>query len=100
MNLSDVLILENEVEADEMEQAKAMQRAINGGSAWSFQGSYGRAMMEALEAGVAMLGKEPARDYYGNYIPSRDQVKPGSKGSYELVVERMGVEYADELAAL
>lgn len=99
MNLHDIEILEGN-EADEMEQAEAMQRAINGGSAWSFQGSYGRAMMDALKSGVAMLGKHSARDYYGNYIPARDEVKAGTFGSYEFVVERMGQDYADRLAAL
>lgn len=98
-DLDDVLTLEGD-DADEEDVAIAMQKAINSGSAWSFQGSYGRSMMAALESGNAMLGKEPARDYYGNYIPSRDQVKAGTKGSYQLVADKHGVEYADMLAAL
>ena len=90
-----------DLEADgDGDPAIAMQEAINSGSAWSFQGSYGRSMMAALEAGDAMLGKTGARDYYGNYIPSRDEVKPGTKGSYQLVADTHGVEYADMLAAL
>lgn len=100
MNLNDIEIIEGIVDSDELEQAEAMQRAINGGMAWSFQGSYGRAMMDALKSGVCMLGKHSARDYYGNYIPARDEVKAGSFGSYEFVVERMGKAYADALAAI
>lgn len=100
MNLSDVNIIDGLVEADEFEEAKALQRAINGGAAWSFQGSYGRAMMDALKSGLAMLGKASARDYWGNYIPARDEVKPGSFGSREFVAEVMGEEYAAALEAL
>ena len=99
MNLQDIDVIEGVVEADEMEEALALQRAINGGSAWSFQGSYGRAMMDALKAGVCMLGERPARDYWGNFIPSRDMVKAGSFGSREFVVERFGEDYAVALEA-
>lgn len=100
MNLSDVNIIDGLVEADEFEEAKALQRAINGGSAWSFQGSYGRAMMDALKSGRAMLGKFSARDYWGNYIPARDEVKPGSFGSREFVAKVMGEEYAVAMEAV
>lgn len=87
-------------EGTEEDYAVAMQQAINGGTAWQFQGSVGRSMMAALEAGICMLGKDGAADYYGNYIPSRDQVQEGTKGSYQYVAEKMGAEYADKLAAL
>ena len=100
MNYSDMEILEGLVDSGEMEQAEAMQRVINEGVAWSLQGAYGRSMMDALKSGRAMLGKHSARDYYGNRIPARDEVKPGSFGSYGFVVERMGLEYADALAAI
>jgi hypothetical protein len=92
-NLDDVHTLECDELADEREEAVAIQRAINSGL-WSLQGSYGRAMMAALEAGICMLGEKPARDYYGNRIPSRDEVKPGTKGSRKLVVDRRGEEWA------
>jgi len=64
------------------------------------QGSYGRTMMEAINSGCCLLGKSRASDYYGNVIPSRDDVKAGTKGSYEFVADAMGVEYADAMAAL
>lgn len=65
-------------------QTRALQKLINAG-AWSFEGSMGRAMMRAIEAGQCALGPEPARDYWGNRIPSRFEVKPGTKGSVEFV---------------
>ena len=99
MNLSDIQMIEGEVEGDEMDEALALQRAINSGSAWSFQGSYGRAMMAAIEAGACMLGEKPARDYWGNSTPSRDMVQEGTKGSRQYVVDRMGEDYAAALEA-
>lgn len=95
----DYEVLENG-DGTEEDYAVAMQQAINGGVAWKFQGSVGRDMMAALEAGICMLGKTGAADYYGNYIPSRDQVQEGTKGSYQYVAEKMGAEYADMMAAL
>lgn len=104
MRYRDMQVLEGLVEADELEQAKALQRTINAGS-WGLQGSYGRAMMSAIAAGRAMLGKTGHRDYYGSYVPSgsyvpaRDEVEPGTMGSFEYVAEAMGESYAEALAA-
>lgn len=70
--------------AAELKQAKALQALINAGQ-WSLEGSMGRAMMRAIEAGHCMLGNDPARDYWGNFIPSRSMVKAGTKGSPEYV---------------
>lgn len=95
----DYEVLEG-VDVDEMDYAIAMQQSINGGVAWKFQGSVGRSMMEAINAGAAMLGKAPAFDYYGNRIPSRDEVQEGTKGSYQYVADRFGADYADQLAGL
>ena len=78
----------------------SIQAAINSGSAWSFQGSYGRTMMSAIEGGYCMLGKRPARDYYGNRIPSRDEVKSGTKGSREYVVDAVGEDWANYMEAV
>ena len=54
--------------------------------------------MDAIEAGVCLLGKSRARDYYGNTIPSRDDVEAGTKGSYDYVVQHHGVEWADYIS--
>jgi hypothetical protein len=42
-----------------------------------------------------MLGRDQCRDYYGNVIPSRDDVQKGTKGSYQYVVKQSGLEWAD-----
>ena len=93
--LGDVLAIEGE--NDEIDGVEALQRAINSGMAWSFQGCYGRAMMAAIDDGLCMLGTQPARDYWGNRIPSRTEVKPGAKGSREYVVAHQGEAHAKRM---
>lgn len=93
-NLTDIDILEGEDHCTEEEYYLSIQKAINGGM-WSMQGSYGRAMMDAISSGHCMLGRDQARDYYGNTIPSRDDVKQGTKGSYQFVIDNQGLEWAD-----
>jgi hypothetical protein len=65
-----------------------LQELINSGLAWKLEGSVGRAAMAAIEDGVCILGEVGHRDYWGNYVPSRHEVAPGTKGS---------VEYAERL---
>lgn len=67
---------------------KEAQELVNSGNAWLFEGSVGRACMDAIESGAIMLGEKGIRDYYGNYVPSRYEVKSGTKGSPEFVKER------------
>ncbi len=59
------------------------QALINGGMAWKLEGATGRACMELLRLGACMLPKKRFRDYYGNLIPSRDDVKKGTTGSFQ-----------------
>ena len=93
-NYNDVMILVGAEEAtDEMQEAMAVQRTINRGM-WGLEGSAGRRMMEFINAGMCMLGRNRARDYWGNVIPSRDDVQEGTKGSRQFVVDRMGEEWA------
>lgn len=47
------------------------------------EGSVGRAAMDMIEGGLCILGEEGHRDYWGNYVPSRTEVQPGTKGSIE-----------------
>ena len=54
-------------------------------------------MMQAIESGHCLLGLNGCRDYYQNYIPSRDQVQVGTKGSYKFVSEHMGSEWAEKM---
>jgi len=94
MTLHDINVLEVDEDVDELEYFTAVQRAINSGLAWRFQGSYGRTMMEALKAGYCMLGRHAAQDYYGNYIPNRSEIKAGTFGSREFVVAACGEDWA------
>ena len=71
------------------------QTLINSGLAWRLEGSIGRQCMAAIEDGACMLGREGHRDYWGNYVPSREEVKAGTKGSFDYVAERYGVEHAE-----
>jgi DNA-directed RNA polymerase subunit RPC12/RpoP len=71
---------------DEQEEIRHIQKMVNDGM-WGMQGSYGREMMRAIENGLVALGPDPAQDYYGNRIPSRFEVQPGTKGSVEFVNE-------------
>ena len=42
----------------------------------------GRHASNLLDIGVCMLPKKHMRDYYGSSVPSRDDLKPGTKGTY------------------
>lgn len=60
-----------------------LQTLIDNGMAWRLEGSVGRAAMNAIEIGACVLGEVGYRDYWGNYIPSRHEVTPGTLGSLE-----------------
>ena len=60
-----------------------IQESINTGLAWKMEGSVGREAMALLESGACMLPKEFNVDYYGNRVPSRDVLKPGTKGTFK-----------------
>ena len=64
-------------------EVNRIQLMINNGSIWSMEGSIGRQAMAMLEEGMVMLPKHPTRDSYGNLLPSRDWLKPGSKGTFQ-----------------
>lgn len=59
-----------------------MQEMIDNGQVWHMEGSMGRAASHLLTVGICMLPKQRHRDYWGNIIPSRDDLKPYSKGTY------------------
>ena len=100
MNLEDIAIIEGNTEADPRTYYEAIQRAINGGEAWKLQGSYGRAMMAAIEAGYCMLGRRAFIDFFGSSIPSRSDVAPGSKGSREHVAAHRGEHWAAHMEVI
>ncbi len=72
----------------------ALQALINSGAAWTLEGAVGRAAMAAIEAGRCALGPESMHDFWGNRVPARTEVVPGTKGSVEFV-EAHGVTVAD-----
>lgn len=83
----DIIAYEDN-EMDKAEEIRMFQELVNNGQAWRLQGSYGRAAMDMIEAGLITLGEHGHYDYYGNYVPSKHEVEPGTKGSQE---------YADEM---
>ena len=74
-----------EEDATEEDFIAAYQELINTGQAWQMEGSVGRQAMALIENGICALGESDHRDYYGNHIPSRDQVQEGTKGSVQFV---------------
>jgi hypothetical protein len=73
-----------QIKAHQKEQGfDQWQYLINTGMAWRMEGSVGREAMNLLEAGACMLPKKPYSDYYGNRIPSRDDLKAGTKGTFQ-----------------
>lgn len=93
MTYDDVMEIENGGQP-QLEHFQAMQRQINSGLVWRLQGSFGRAAMDAIESGLVMLGQEGHRDYWGNYVPSRFQVEPGTKGTIEYVQAHTDEDWA------
>lgn len=92
-DVEDIRIIEEDEEATPMQVSLSLQRAINQGL-WSLQGSYGRAMMDAIREGRCLCGPAPGRDYWGNVIPSRSQCEEGTMGTRGFVAARMGEEWA------
>lgn len=99
LTLNDINNIEFDEEIDESQYYSSIQRAINSG-AWAFQGSYGRTMMDAINSGKCLLGLKAFKDYYGNTIPSRLQVKEGTKGSWDYVKEHSGAVWANSIAGV
>jgi len=98
LTLNDINNIEVDEEVSELDYYLSIQRAINSGM-WGLQGSYGRAMMDAIKSGRCMLGTTSGRDYYGNVIPSRNDVQPGSKGSKDFVIDAVGIDWANDMEA-
>jgi len=99
LSQEDCQVIEGQTPTEETEFYAAVQRAINAG-AWNWQGHYGRTMMAAIKAGDCLLGRATYDDAYGNRVPSRDEVEPGTQGSYAFVAMHRGEPWADRLAAL
>lgn len=71
----------------EEDHVAAYQELINTGQAWKLEGSVGRQAMALIEAGLCVLGEQGFYDYWGSYVPSRDEVQAGTKGSVQFVLD-------------
>lgn len=60
-----------------------IQELINSGMAWNLEGFYGRQAMSMLEDGACYLPNYPSVNAYGQVVPSRKHVEPGTAGSLE-----------------
>lgn len=60
-----------------------MQSLIDSGMAWQMEGAIGRSAMDLLDLGACYLPKVRRKDAYGNTVPSRDDIKAGTKGSFQ-----------------
>lgn len=67
---------------------RTYQFLINTGQAWQLEGHVGRTAMALIEEGVCALGPESVSDYYGNTLPGRFDVEPGTLGSVEFVNDK------------
>lgn len=59
----------------------AMQSLIDNGQAWKMEGSCGRTAMAMLEQGACFLPETAYSDYWGNRVPSRNDLRDGTKGT-------------------
>jgi hypothetical protein len=60
-----------------------MQEMINSGQVWKMEGSMGHEALVMLEMGACMFPKNPQKDFYGNRVPSRHDLKAGTKGTFK-----------------
>ncbi len=99
MDVDEIIAFE-QGDLSEQEEAKFFQKIINDGSVWSLQGTYGRHAMAAIEQGLCILGNQGFKDSYGNYVPNRNEVKDGQKGSVSYAVLRQGQAWADLIVTI
>lgn len=84
--MSDLTALYRE-DATWDEHVEAYQTMIDNGQAWLFEGSVGREAMALLKNGYCTLPEVRHKDYWGNTVPSRHDVEPGSFGTLEFVAK-------------
>lgn len=89
-DVEDVIAFDEGTMTEEQE-IEYMQGLIDSGMAWKLQGSVGREAMRMIEAGLCVLGEKGHKDYWGNYVPSKHEVKAGTKGSEEYCDRMWGV---------
>ena len=70
---------------------RLFQDFIDSGQVWRLPSSYSREAIAMIRAGRCMLGPTGHHDYFGNYVPSRHEVKPGTVGSKEYLDARHAI---------
>lgn len=74
MNVNDIIAYEQGDLSDE-DTIKMFQAMINDGSVWGLQGHYGRTAQALIEAELCKHATVRHKDYYGNTLPSKSDVK-------------------------
>jgi hypothetical protein len=74
INVKDVMDWEQGTMSPEREK-RFFQKMVNDGSVWHLQGVYGRRAADLLNAGIIKHAKERHHDYYGNPLPTRNEMK-------------------------
>ena len=74
-------------DATEDEMLDLYQHLVNTGEAWTLEGHVGRTAHALIESKRIALGVEPCRDFWGNRVPSRDEIEPGYPGAAEFARE-------------
>ena len=59
------------------------QNNIDSGITWKMAGSSGRYSMDLLKSGACLLPKKAHCDYFGNKVPSRDELEVGTTGTFQ-----------------
>jgi len=81
MKIKDIRSIQKEIGYD------SIQRLIDNGNAWKMEGSTGRLAMSMLKSGACFLPKKAFYDYYGNKVPSRDELAEGTTGTIQNSIE-------------
>lgn len=68
-------LLEGDIDVDDVDDIKRLQDMVDNGSIWKFQGSVGRMAHDLLQAGILKFPEKRTYDYYGNPIPTAQDVK-------------------------
>lgn len=73
---------------DQEAELAGLQSLVDSGQAWMLEGSVGRACMAAIEDGAIVLGPTAVRNFYGNRIPSRFEVRHDTTGGITFAHDR------------
>lgn len=79
--VDDLAIVGHDMGYSPDQHLQKMQEMINSATIWRFEGSMGRAAMDALESGACYLPRNTTNDYWGNRLPARQTLAVGSKGT-------------------